>query len=642
MKDPRNPFRLRRSQDIDADEAFLALFEPGILEILPKSGSFESVHIIRSAAGGGKTSLLRLFTPSALLTLHATGRTIDRLKELHQQVKEYGALTDDGPQLLGVSLLCGRNYSMLQDLDLEQVRKDRLFFSLLNVRIVLAALRSAMTLHRLEYPKDLARLQVASARALPPLPGLSLPCAGDVLYRWAEGVETKLCEGLDSFGPLSPDRLPGHDGLHSLTLIRPGALTLDAKPVASRVVLMMDDIHMLTRHQRALLIQTVIEQRSQVGVWIAERFEVLGTQEMLASGADVGRDVQAPVEVERYWRRKYKEFEKLVVKVADRRVRDAVETPFDGFRPILQESLDTAEWERVFLRASAEVRDRVLTRAGKAERFRDWIAARDKAEGTPRERAINWRALEILIERELGRSQKGLFDDDPLEEEVLEEKDDSSVQNAAELFLAREYQVPYYFGVERVARLATFNIQQFLGLAGDAFEEAAGAALLRRPYQLTPARQHALMKAAARTVWDDIPRKVRHGRDVRNLLEGIGRYSAGYTYRRTAPNDPGVGGTAILMTERAQLMDAATVQKRSDLRRFADVLASALAHNLLIPDLDASVKKKKWLVLNLNRLLCVHFDLPLGYGLFKERPLGTLCQWLDKPSLASEGHGSLV
>lgn len=113
MKDPRNPFRLRRSQDIDSDEPFLGLFEPGILEILPKSGSFESVHIIRSAAGGGKTSLLRLFTPSALLTLHATGRTIDRLKELYQQVKEYGALTDDGPQLLGVSLLCGRNYSML-------------------------------------------------------------------------------------------------------------------------------------------------------------------------------------------------------------------------------------------------------------------------------------------------------------------------------------------------------------------------------------------------------------------------------------------------------------------------------------------------------------------------------------------------
>ena len=642
MKDPRNPFRLRRSQDIDTDESFLGLFEPGILEILPKEGCFESVHIIRSAAGGGKTSLLRLFTPAALLALHSTGRTVDRLKELYQQVKEYGALTDDGPQLLGVALLCGRNYSMLQDLTLEQVRKDRLFFSLLNVRIVLATLRSAMALHRLEYPKDLARFRLDAAAEVPPITGLSLPCTGDALYRWAEGVETKLCEGLDSFGPLSPDRLPGHDGLHALTLLRPSGMKIDDKPVAVKVVLMMDDIHMLTRHQRALLIQTVIEQRSQVGVWIAERFEVLATQEMLASGADVGRDLHTPVEVERYWRRKYREFEKLVVKIADRRVRDAVETPFDGFRAMLQESLDTLEWEAVFTGAIAEVRGRLTDRFGKSERYREWIAAREKASGTPRERALNWRALEIIIERDSNRAQPGLFDDAPLEEEELEKKDDSSVQNAAELFLAREYKIPYYFGVEKLARLATFNIQQFLGLAGDAFEEASGAALLRRSYQLTPARQHALMKDAARIVWEDIPRKVRHGREVRNLLEGIGRYSAAYTYRPSAPNDPGVGGTAILMSERAQLMDSAALIGKADLKRFADVLASALAHNLLIPDVDVSVKKKKWVVLNLNRLLCVHFDLPLGYGLFKERPMSTLCRWLDKPSLAVPDEESLV
>jgi hypothetical protein len=635
MKDPRNPFRLRRSESIDTNEVFLGLFEPGILEIMPKESTFESVHIIRSAQGGGKTSLLRLFTPTVLLALHSSGRTVDRLKELYQRLRELGALADEGPQLLGVSLLCGRNYSMLQDLEFEQSRKDRLFFSLLNVRIVLAVLRSALALHRLEYPNDLARLRMDAATSLPPITGLSLPCTGEDLFRWAEGVETKLCEGLDSFGPQRPDRLPGHDGLHSLALIHPGAMTIDGKPVAKKVVLMMDDIHMLTRHQRSLLIQTVIEHRSQVGVWIAERFEVLGTQEMLASGAEVGRDVQHPVEIERYWRRKHRDMEKLMVKVADRRVRDAVDTPFDEFRPILQESLDTPNWEKVFTQAYEDIRHRVRQRPGAAERFVEWIAAREKDAGTPRERAISWRALEILVERESSRPQKGLFDDAPLDEEDLEQKDDSSVQNAAELFLAKEYGVPYYFGAERVSRLATFNIQQFLGLAGDAFEEAAGAALLRRPYPLTPERQHALMKAAAERVWNDIPRRVRHGREVRNLLEWIGRYSAAYTYRPTAPNDPGVGGTAILMSEREELMDQALLAKRPDIRRFAETLASALAHNLLVADLDSSVKKKKWMVLNLNRLLCVHFDLPLGYGLFKERPLRVLCQWVDRPFQAA-------
>ena len=60
---------------------------------------------------------------------------------------------------------------------------------------------------------------------------------------------------------------------------------------------------------------------------------------------------------------------------------------------------------------------------------------------------------------------KSLFDD-LLEEGELDEKNDSSVRNAAELFLSREYGLPYYFGPECVARLASLNIKQFLGIDG--------------------------------------------------------------------------------------------------------------------------------------------------------------------------------
>ena len=53
------------------------------------------------------------------------------------------------------------------------------------------------------------------------------------------------------------------------------------------------------------------------------------------------------------------------------------------------------------------------------------------------------------------------------------------MNQAAELFLAREYDLPYYFGPERIARLASLNIEQFLGLAGTVFEEVVAAELLR-------------------------------------------------------------------------------------------------------------------------------------------------------------------
>ncbi|MGE3999005.1 MAG: hypothetical protein AB7I48_02220 [Planctomycetaceae bacterium] len=642
MREPRNPFRLRRAESIDTETAFLTLFEPGILEVIPPEGFWETVHILRSAAGGGKTSLIRLFTPNTLLTLCAK-RTDDRVKELYQRVKDIGAIDDAGPSALGVMLMCGPGYSMLQDLDLDQARKDRLFFGLLNSRIVLAVLRGALVLKGFEYPDGLDRIQIN------PLPGgagtgiagLTLPCSGKVLHDWAEQREAKLCQSLDSLGPLRVDSLPGDESLLSLSLIRPENILIDQKPVAERVVLMMDDIHKLTGHQRAMLVQTVIDARNPVGVWIAERFEALSTREMLSSGAQQGRDYERAIEIESYWRQKPDRFEKLAMKVADRRVQAAPETEIDSFKSCLQDALDAPEWSDTFANISETVSKRLRERVQEQPRFQEWIAARDKEAGTPRERAIAWRALEILIERELNRKQKTLFES-PLDEEDLKERDDSSVTNAAELFLAREFDLPYYYGPERVSRLASLNIQQFLGLAGEVFEESAAAELLRKTTSLHPRRQHALMKKAAKSVWEEIPKRVRHGRELRRFLEAVGKFAHWYTYRPTAPNDPGVSGTAIRMSERSMLVDDEYRKNREDICRFADILASALAHNLLVAQLDYNCKKEKWMVLNLNRLLCVHFDLPLNYGLYKERPLSTLCQWMSRPFTPPSNEDTLV
>src|SRR5580698_7457839 len=119
MREPRNPFRLRRSESIDTDAAFLTLFEPGLLEVLSDDSLRESVRILRSAAGGGKTSLIRLFTPAILRAL-AARKGEDRIRELYQRMKELDALDENGPRVLGVMLTCGPGYSMLQDLEVEQ------------------------------------------------------------------------------------------------------------------------------------------------------------------------------------------------------------------------------------------------------------------------------------------------------------------------------------------------------------------------------------------------------------------------------------------------------------------------------------------------------------------------------------------
>lgn len=641
MRDPRNPFLLRKSEAIDSDSAFLNLFEPGMLDILPEENCFRNVRTIRSAAGGGKTSLLRLFTPEVLKHIH-DHRTDASIKELFDRLVQLGAIDHkSGPSVLGVMLICGRNYSHLQHLGVDQTHRDRLFFGLLNVRIALAMLRSAMAFSRLNYPQDLGRLQIGALPESKRIPGLSLPCDGHRLKIWAAKTEEQICEALDSFRHIEDEQIPGHESIFSLWLIQPELLTIDGQPLVDQTLVMMDDIHQLSSSQRDTLIETVIELRTPVGIWIAERFEALSTEEMLASGSIEGRDHERAVEIEQYWREHFGKFEKHCRRIADRRVQWARSASMATYKDCVASSLDSAVYDRKLREALDIVESRVRTFAQGGSKFTGWIENIRRETGTPHELATKWKALEILIERERRKKQRLLFDN-PLSDVELEKKSDSSLHKAAELFLANEFDVPYYFGIERLSRLASLNVEQFIGLSGEVFWEVESRSIRTNREPLPPGRQHAIMREESEAIWKDIPVRVRDGRALKNLLEGIAEFSRWYTYRPSAPNDPGVSGTAILMSDREKLLDPKFLTVRPEYRRLADLLASALAHNLLVAQLDYNCKGDRWMVLNLNRILCVRFGLPLNYGLYKERPLKTLLSWIDSRFVAPANEEMLL
>src|SRR5262249_48202004 len=141
------------------------------------------------------------------------------------------------------------------------------------------------------------------------------------------------------------------------------------------------------------------------------------------------------------------------------------------------------------------VQERVGALAEKKPQYAEWVRARSGISGTAREQLISWRALEILIERHTRRRQLELGLE-PLSRDELEDKDGSDVRGAAELFLRREFGFPYYFGFSRLASLASFNVEQFIRLAGDLFEESLAAAVMRRPPHLAPERQERILSGA--------------------------------------------------------------------------------------------------------------------------------------------------
>jgi hypothetical protein len=555
-------------------------------------------------------------------------------KELFQRVRQMGAIDDHSICVVGVMFTCGTTFPALADLGLPGNRARRLLLALLDARIMLGALKSALAARRLRYPDDIGRIRI-DISADDRLPGLTTSCDGSVARAWAEDLEREICNAIDSLTTAEDKGPPGHDSLLMLPLLDRDAVQVDSGAPGSRWLLLLDDVQKLTGQQRTIVRETLVEQRTRTTVWVAERLEALSRDELLASGALNGRDYADVINLEEAWRRTPKRFEAAIATIAERRARVAADVAAgdapNSFAAIIDSNLDTADHADKTLAALHKVSDRVRAVASKDARYVDWVRAREDAEGNPRERLIGWRTLEIIVERHRRKDQQSLAIE--LGRDELQEKDDSGVKAAAELFLAREFSFPYYYGPSRLAALASFNVEQYLSLAGDLFEESLARALIQgrrgAPPIIAPERQQQILSAAYNARIRDLPRRAMNGRDVLAFLDSVGTFCREVTYQPNAPYAPGVNGVAISMREREKLLDHEVLKGNPSYARFAQLLATALANNLLHAEVDKSVKNQRWAIFYLNRLICLRFALPPHFGGFRERALSELIGWME-------------
>jgi hypothetical protein len=636
MKDVRNPFRLQTAESIDSDADFLRLFGYGVLDLLPEDALTGRPLFIRSAPGGGKTSLLKLFTPSVLQHLVAM-KGNDAVKELFGKLKGLGAVSDHDVHVLSVMLPCARTFPALADVELKPARAKRLLLALIDARVILGGLRAILIARGLRFPDDLSRLTLVA----PPddhIPGLSFPCDGVAVQRWAETIEQGVADLIDTL--MSPEGAgpPGHDALLSLRLLDANCIQLDGKPFETRWLITFDDMQKLAPTQRAALLEVVVDQRARSTVWLAERFEALSTDELLASGALSGRD-HLVINLEREWKKG--RFEPAVKLIAERRARMAAESAGanapDAFAPTIEADLDAPAWQERTQAALDVVRKRIEVLAASKAQYADWVKSRADVDGTLRHQLIKWRTLEILIARQQGKKQMHLLLE-PLSTEELANKDESDVRAAAELFLSKEFGFPYYFGLGKLASLGSFNVEQFIRLAGDLFEESLAAAVMRRSPRLDPERQQRILEGAYDTRVKDLPRRAKNGRDVLRFLDAVGQFCRDVTHQPNAPYSPGVTGIAILMQERETLLDPKHLATSPPTAAFASMLGTAIAHNLLHAEVDYKVKGNRYIVLYLNRLLCPKYDLPLQFGGFREKPLREFIVWAERGYRSSKSE----
>lgn len=635
----QNPFRHRASEQQRDLRAFLRSFGPAALNMFPEA-VWDRLVILRSAPGAGKTSLMRVFTAESV---RAVLDDQDTFRELVEALTRIGGVMEGKVAVLGAYINLERDYRSLVDISANPTTAQRLFFRLLDVRVMLSFVRAALVLTNHSYPEDAARIVLqptskegAVEQAVTRLGGLD----GAAIYASCAAAEKKMLGMLDSLLPVQWEHEDGgHNELYSLRLLSAADIVVDGQVLDARPLIMLDDGHRLHPSQRAALLERLADRGLDVARWYAERYEALSRQDVLDQVGKEGRDLEL-IELESIARGTPSadgkvrfssiQFERMLLDIANRRA-------FKSLSRSLEHEQDFSELlefdgDELLLDHAPEIiqslREEVVKLAAGDSRYTEWL--QDAASLTGYAAALRLRELDVLIRRDRDRNQGELFSTS-LSVAESRERSSSAVREAAALALAREHKLPYYAGGEQLPKLGSRNVEQFLVLCGDLFAEMQAEMTLQRKPRIPALRQDRICRRASERFWKEIPRRVPEGHLVQRLVLAIVKMAQPENARATVPYPPGVTGVALHMSDRERLLDPGTREAIPGAEQLLAALANAISFNIISAELDRSVKNKHVMVLYLNRLLCPIFWLPLGRGGYREKKLEMIAKWMMSP-----------
>ncbi|HDS0921137.1 TPA: hypothetical protein QEM85_005126 [Pseudomonas putida] len=613
----------RTTSDLD----FVRLFSPKILEKLSEEAFTGGIHVFRSAPGAGKTTLLRAFTPTALRGFWQARRQ-EEMQESFQKLVDRGVLDEfNRPQFLGVLLSCASGYADLPPG--AELNQTGLFRALLDCRIVLRTLRNLATLLDLSSDQDLESVTLDYTAMGSKLRGIPLTENAYQLLCWAELHEQKVYAQLDAFIGDSSEDMPSHLQFEGVLWLEGVSFLLNGSVVANRRLLMIDDLHKLRKKQRALLIDELAVQRSQVPVWLAERTVSLG-DELLSQGARRGRDVNEYT-LEEMWTgpKGSHQFSLFAKSILDRRMLMQELVASKSFPHCLREELVLTEIKSE-IQNGIDAFKKATTQLNNAVRYHSWLnRANQVSNEGDLDALVELYVIRILVAREESKRQMSF--DLELSTDDFESRDGSTVRSAVDIFIHEELGIPYYYGLDRLFTMATTNVEELLSLAAALFVGMQHKQIIRKAdLTLTPREQEKLLIDAAKRKWDFIPKNHTEGLRAQRMLEAIGAFCRDRTFSPTAPYAPGVTGIRLSQLELTRLKDGTSGlgEKAAVLIR---VLAECSAENLLVAKpSSASINREAGTIFYLNRTLCALFGLPLQQGGWQNVTALQLFEWMER------------
>jgi len=620
-----NPFSQRASEHAVSDANFASQFSPEVLNLLTPEVFKGIATYVRSAPGAGKTTLLRIFTPSVLHYLCRMNST-DQVRETYAALTDLGVIENNSPRVLGIYLSCAAGYTDIPPTFAKGVAEGT-FRALTNCRIVSRAVRAAMALASTDNPANIAVDFSAENEQLKYIP---LCEDGAALLDWASSIERKIYATLDALGPAPavPSEC-NHQTFEAIAWLGDVHFQIDNREIGQDKLLMFDDMHRLARAQRVLLRDEVATMRSPTPVWLAERTIVLGLDELFSQGARIGRDF-IEISLDAQWASASggRSFRRFVESVSERRARDEQLVLGGTLAGRLTDSL--TEIDNEVIRSTINtLLDRLAESDAKADfRYSAWIEDwRSQDFDNMSERLARLQEIAILVARDQRKSQLDLSLE-PLSAAELHNKSLSGLRNAARIQLKADFGIPYYYGFDQISLLASYNIDEFLGIASKLYERLLAKRTVRSTVSLSVKEQEGIVTKLSRSRLADIQQFHTHGERAKTLLTAIGKFCSEKTHLNNAPYAPGVTGIAFDNKAILQLQEGLRPGAGKGYAELAKVIQECVAENLLLVDRDVKQGGKRWTVMYLNRLVGVQFDLPCSRGGWQPVTLNALLRWM--------------
>lgn len=607
----KNPFAIRASERIETDEMFLELFSSEPLVHLEEKNDqgklWGCVTSILSSPGAGKTTLLRIFSPSIL-------QRITERNSAYKKLKKLDVIDSERIKKCGVYLQLGRDYEFLEDDALfNEVEQKRVFLSLLNARIVLATLKSCMSLAGIKYTA-LDQITYSPEELVPEFGDFKAEFTGKELLDWAAEQERRICEFLDSF--VMPDEgIQGSNSLFALKAMKASWFTYKGERLCDEFIFQIDDGHKLTKKQKKTIREEAVELRLPVTLWIAERLETLSTTDILSDKNIKDRDDQT-IHLENA---KKGIFNPMVKNIST--LRSAFST--DGI--ILASALasdTTINYKALYNEASKKYQSQ-LEKLHNYDNYQECVAAINTQD--PYERVLNMRALLMHASRQGSGGVMNLFG---YTAQDLEWIVGSLMPMVKEVMPGEIAKLPQYYGFSTLIDLASQNVEQFLDLSAKMYELLV-AKKISDPshYVLTAEEQDGIIRGFAKNRLEDIKRLPRGNKIYGFLMHLIDfcrevTFTPSYSYRS-------VTGFAVKEENSGKWgKDGFWFQEEAN-DELSTILKDCLSYNFLMKQgITQGKKDQKWTIFYLNSWLCAYAHLPLERGGWRPLTLHKLNSWL--------------